>query len=127
MEDTRLDDTRLDELKFFYKSRVKKPELFNYDTEGDLIQLNKNEELVKKIELPTYRRPTYEEFNEMEQNRMKQIAFANKEFEDAKVKLSTLNEDPGSDVKLKIYALFKQVRYSNYQKKIITTSYYVCI
>ena len=84
MEDTILDDTRLDELKFFYKSRVTKPELFNYDTEGDLIQLNKKEELVKKIELPTYRRPTYEEFNEMEQNRMKQIAFANKEFEDAK-------------------------------------------
>ena len=31
-----------------------------------------------------------------------------KEFENAKTKLGTLNEDPGSDVKLKIYALFKQ-------------------
>jgi len=35
-------------------------------------------------------------------------SLVSKEFEDAKVKLSTLNEDPGSDVKLKIYALFKQ-------------------
>lgn len=33
-----------------------------------------------------------------------------KEFEDAKEKLSDLNEDPGSDVKLKIYGFFKQVR-----------------
>ena len=33
-----------------------------------------------------------------------------KEFENAKTKLNTLKEDPGNDVKLKIYALFKQVR-----------------
>lgn len=34
---------------------------------------------------------------------------ASKEFNDAKERLGTLTEDPGSDVKLKIYALFKQV------------------
>ena len=34
-----------------------------------------------------------------------------KEFEDAKTRLGTLTEDPGSDVKLKIYGLFKQVRF----------------
>lgn len=33
---------------------------------------------------------------------------ASKEFNDAKERLGTLTEDPGSDVKLKIYALFKQ-------------------
>ena len=32
-----------------------------------------------------------------------------KEFEEAKNRLSTLTEDPGNEVKLKIYALFKQV------------------
>jgi hypothetical protein len=32
-----------------------------------------------------------------------------KQFEDAKSKLATLTEDPGNDVKLKLYALFKQV------------------
>lgn len=31
------------------------------------------------------------------------------QFEQAKTKLSTLKNDPGNEVKLKIYALFKQV------------------
>ena len=31
------------------------------------------------------------------------------QFEGAKSKLSTLRKDPGNEVKLKIYALFKQV------------------
>lgn len=31
------------------------------------------------------------------------------QFEEAKNKLSHLKKDPGNDVKLKIYALFKQV------------------
>ncbi|MEQ2270126.1 hypothetical protein XENORESO_015744 [Xenotaenia resolanae] len=34
------------------------------------------------------------------------------DFEQAKSKLSSLNKDPGNEVKLKIYALFKQVRTS---------------
>ena len=32
-----------------------------------------------------------------------------KEFDDAKASLAKLKEDPGNDVKLKLYALFKQV------------------
>jgi uncharacterized integral membrane protein len=31
------------------------------------------------------------------------------EFEKAKTRLNSLQEDPGNDVKLRIYALFKQV------------------
>ena len=31
------------------------------------------------------------------------------EFEDAKKRLNSLKEDPGNEVKLKMYALFKQV------------------
>lgn len=42
---------------------------------------------------------------------LSQQNFVSKEFEDAKLRLGTLTEDPGSDVKLKIYALFKQVDY----------------
>ena len=34
--------------------------------------------------------------------------FASKQFEEAKNRLSSLKEDPGNDVKLKLYALFKQ-------------------
>ena len=33
---------------------------------------------------------------------------ASKDFEDAKSRLGTLQNDPGNDVKLKLYALFKQ-------------------
>ncbi len=36
-------------------------------------------------------------------------SLVSKEFEDAKARLATLKDDPGNDVKLKIYALFKQV------------------
>ncbi|CAF0818143.1 unnamed protein product [Brachionus calyciflorus] len=35
-------------------------------------------------------------------------ALVSKEFEDSKARLATLKEDPGNDVKLKLYALFKQ-------------------
>ena len=31
-----------------------------------------------------------------------------KQFEEAKEKITTLTEEPGNDVKLKLYALFKQ-------------------
>lgn len=34
--------------------------------------------------------------------------YASKEFEDAKARLGTLQNDPGNDFKLKLYALFKQ-------------------
>jgi peroxisomal 3,2-trans-enoyl-CoA isomerase len=34
--------------------------------------------------------------------------FASKQFEEAKSRLSTLKEDPGNEIKLKLYALFKQ-------------------
>jgi hypothetical protein len=37
-----------------------------------------------------------------------------KEFEDAKVRLTSLSEDPGNEAKLKLYALFKQVSLNSY-------------
>ena len=40
-----------------------------------------------------------------------------KEFEDAKANLGKLEEDPGNDVKLKLYALFKQVPQLFFNKK----------
>jgi len=39
---------------------------------------------------------------------LKRSLHASKQFEEAKARLATLTEDPGSDVKLRIYALFKQ-------------------
>lgn len=71
-----------EELKRFYKAKVKKPTLFSYDDDGNLVELNKEGTVIKTIPLPDYRAPTYEEFDEMELKRNEAIAIANKEFED---------------------------------------------
>jgi 1-deoxy-D-xylulose 5-phosphate reductoisomerase len=68
-----------EELKKFYKAKSKKPEQYGYDDNGNLIELNKEGTVIKTIALPDYRTPTYEEFDEMEEQRSKQIALANKE------------------------------------------------
>ena len=83
-----------EELKRFYKSRVKKPDLFTYDDDGNLVELNKEGSVIKTIPLPDYRPPTYEEFDEMEQKRLEAIAIANKEFEDARVELRSIISNP---------------------------------
>jgi ribA/ribD-fused uncharacterized protein len=90
-----------EELKKFYKARVKKPDLFTYDDDGNLVELNKDGSVVKTIPLPDYRPPTYEEIDEMEQKRLEAIAIANKEFEDSRRELHTalLNpETPDSEI-----------------------------
>lgn len=76
-----------EELKRFYKAKVKKPELFSYDDTGNLVELNKDGSIIKTIPLPDYRQPTYEEFDEMELKRIEAIALLNKEFEDSKREL----------------------------------------
>ena len=76
-----------EELKKFYKSKLKKPNQFSYDDEGNLVELNKEGSIVKTIALPYYRKPTYEEFDEMELKRNQDIAIANKEFEDSRKEL----------------------------------------
>jgi ribA/ribD-fused uncharacterized protein len=83
-----------EELKKFYKARVKKPDLFTYDDDGNLVELNKDGGIVKTIPLPDYRPPSYEEFDEMEQKRLEAIAVANKEFEDARRELNTALQNP---------------------------------
>lgn len=88
-----------EELKRFYKARAKKPELFSYDDDGNLVELNKEGSVIKTYSLPNYRPPTYEEIDEMESKRTEAIAIANKEFEDARRELRNLAPDtPDSDV-----------------------------
>jgi ribA/ribD-fused uncharacterized protein len=90
-----------EELKRFYKSRVKKPELFTYDDDGNLVELNKEGSIIKTIALPDYRPPTFEEFDEMEQKRTEAIALANKEYEDSLKELRNAlsnSEIPDSEV-----------------------------
>ena len=88
-----------EELKKFYKAKAKKPELFDYDDDGNLVELNKDGSVIKTYSLPNYRPPTYEEIDEMESKRTEAIAVANKEFEDARRELRNLAPDtPDSDV-----------------------------
>jgi ribA/ribD-fused uncharacterized protein len=88
-----------EELKRFYKAKAKKPELFDYDDDGNLVELNKEGSVIKTYSLPNYRPPTYEEIDEMESKRTEAIAIANKEFEDARRELRNLAPDtPDSDV-----------------------------
>jgi ribA/ribD-fused uncharacterized protein len=83
-----------EELKRFYKARVKKPDLYTYDDDGNLVELNKEGAVVKTIPLPDYRVPSYEEFDEMEQKRITAIALANKEYEDARKELREMLSRP---------------------------------
>jgi ribA/ribD-fused uncharacterized protein len=88
-----------EELKRFYKAKAKKPELFGYDDDGNLVELNKEGTVIKTYPLPNYRPPTYEELDEMELKRTEDIAIANKEFEDIRRELRNLGPDtPDSDI-----------------------------
>lgn len=75
------------ELKRYYKEKAKKPTLYDYDNDGNLIEKNREGAIIKTIALPTYRPPTFEEYDEMEHTRMEKIAIATKEFEDARKEL----------------------------------------
>jgi ribA/ribD-fused uncharacterized protein len=83
-----------EELKRFYKARVKKPDFYTYDEDGNLVELNKDGSVIKTIPLPDYRPPTFEEIDEMEQKRLEAIATANKEFEDSRRELRAALSNP---------------------------------
>ena len=85
-----------EELKRFYKAKAKKPDLYGYDDDGNLIELNKEGTVIKTIPLPLYRAPTNEEYDEMDKKRMEAIAIANKEYEDARRELRELSSNPES-------------------------------
>lgn len=85
-----------EELKRFYKAKAKKPDLYGYDDDGNLIELNKEGTVIKTIPLPQYRAPTIEEYDEMDKKRMDAIAISNKEYEDARRELRELSSNPES-------------------------------
>lgn len=87
----------MDELRQFYKSRVSKPNLFTYDDDGNLVERDKEGGVVHTITLPFYRKPTMEEFNEMEKKRLEEISISSKKLEDARNKLHNEFQKPQSD------------------------------
>lgn len=99
-----------EELKRFYSQRAKTKnrDRFQYDKQGNLVEYNKDGELVKTIVLPVYRSPTQEEFNEMEQERLDNIAKANHTFEDARKALYSAIQEHKSQVE--ILELNREVR-----------------
>ena len=87
-----------DELIKFYKGKQKKSNLYGYDDDGNLVERNKDGEVIKTISIPSYRPPTFEEFDEMEKTRSEAIAVANKEYENARKELrSALSKTDKSD------------------------------
>jgi ribA/ribD-fused uncharacterized protein len=85
-----------DELKTFYKAKAKKPQSFSYDVDGNLVELNKDGEVIKTITLPSYRPPTYEEIDEMEKKRNELIALATKEYDQAITTLRDAYDKPNT-------------------------------
>ncbi len=81
------------ELEAFYIGRAKKPDLFDYDEEGNLIERDKEGSIVKTFPLPDYRVPTYEEFDTMEKGRLEEIAAAQKVYDDARRELRQRLQD----------------------------------
>jgi ribA/ribD-fused uncharacterized protein len=82
------------ELTRYYKAKAKKPALYGYDDDGNLIEKNREGAVIKTIPLPTYRPPTFEEYDEMEHLRMEKIAVATNEFENARKQLREALSDP---------------------------------
>jgi len=86
-----------EQLKQFYEGAKKKPRLYGYDEEGNLIEKNTEGGIVKTIPLPAYRAPTYEEYDIMEKQRAEAIAEASKEYNEAKKRLRELYLTPVKD------------------------------
>ena len=84
-----------DELKEFYKAKMKpkKGFTYGYDDAGNLVVRNK-EEVIKTITLPIYRRPTLPEIKSMEERRAEAIALANREVDDARMLLYEESQKP---------------------------------
>jgi ribA/ribD-fused uncharacterized protein len=84
-----------DELRRFYDERSKpsKRERFQIDKQGNLAEYDTKRTLIKTIVLPTYRPPTEPEIKDMEEERIANIAAANRVFEDARRSLYQALQD----------------------------------
>jgi ribA/ribD-fused uncharacterized protein len=88
----------VNELRRFYKMRAKKPDNYTYDDAGNLVEKNNEGSVIKTYPLPTYRKPTYEELDEMAQSRLTRISEAEEAYEDARRELRQLMELPSTPV-----------------------------
>lgn len=79
-------------LKLFYRDRSKHgpKSLYEYDSEGNMIEMDKSKSSTVRtvLTLNEYRSPTLDELHEMEQARKEAIAVAIKEYDDAIIRLN---------------------------------------
>lgn len=87
------------ELRRFYiakeKAGLNGP--YGYDTDGNLVQRDKNGTIINTITLPTYRRPTEEEYDMMEKTHRDAIAIAEREVDNARSALYEMSQNPERD------------------------------
>jgi ribA/ribD-fused uncharacterized protein len=77
-------------LQDFYKRRAKKPDLYGYDGEGNLVIRNKDGSIEKTISLPKYRPLNVEEIATLEETRRQAIGAAETAYETAMDELRTV-------------------------------------
>jgi ribA/ribD-fused uncharacterized protein len=84
------------ELERFYSAKAKSgiDGDYGYDNDGNLVQRDNKGTVIKTITLPTYRRPTNEEYDIMEQTHREAIAVAEHAVDEARSALYTMSQNP---------------------------------
>jgi ribA/ribD-fused uncharacterized protein len=84
------------ELERFYRAKAKAgmDGDYGYDNDGNLVQRDGKGSVIKTITLPTYRRPTDEEYDVMEQTHREAIAVAERLVDEARSALYTMSQNP---------------------------------
>ena len=87
------------ELERFYRAKAKAgiDGDYGYDNDGNLVQRDGKGSVIKTITLPTYRHPTEEEYDIMEQTHREAIAVAERSVDEARSALYTMSQNPGRD------------------------------
>ena len=94
------DTLEFKELTTFFSKKQTKPRFFDYDENGDLIEIASDGSIVKTIAIPSYRKVTLDEINEMESKRMEDLKVASNEFDEIRNRLyeeSRKSEDEKDD------------------------------
>ena len=90
-----------DELRWFYMQKAKhglNSNEYGYDADGNLVQRDNKGTVIKTITLPTYRRPTNEEYDIMEKTHREAIAVAEHAVDEARSALYAMSQNPERDI-----------------------------